>query len=177
LQILLYACADNEDLCTSEFRETIATGMYENDDFTQVMMAIGGYRSLRLPGGRMLRRSTGVPGPGPTRFSNQFPKDKPGWAKIFTPQTLQRRTGRFAYVVKEDGTLVLGRRIDGHVSLANGEQVRAAGEVRIKSGRVTEINNISGHYRTHGKNAAEAAVRGFRDTGFNIVGEYVEYTF
>ena len=117
------------------------------------------------------------PSLGPTLFSNKFPQDKPGWAKTFSPQTLQRRTGKFAYVVKEDGTLVLGRRIDGHVSLANGEKARAAGEVRIKSGRVTEINNLSGHYRVNGKSAEEAAVKAFRDSGFNIVGEYIEYTF
>lgn len=115
-------------------------------------------------------------GDDPTSFGNHYPEDKPGWSRVFSPETLAQRTGNYQYVVLESGELVIGKG-DGHVTLANGQRVSAAGEVRIKSGRITEINNLSGHYRPYGANAASAAESAFNAAGFDATGKYVEHPF
>ncbi|WP_163505155.1 LamG-like jellyroll fold domain-containing protein [Fodinicola acaciae] len=110
----------------------------------------------------------------PRVFENTIPSDRPGFAKTFTPKTLQRRSGKFGYVVKQDGQLLLGRLTDGHVSIAGGDAVMAAGEVHLRSGRILEINNASGHYRPYGQYQQSAAESAFRDAGWEVTNQYVE---
>ncbi|MEU1285888.1 hypothetical protein ABZ449_16775, partial [Kitasatospora sp. NPDC005856] len=114
--------------------------------------------------------------PDPSIFSNLEPKDTTGWTRIFTPGTVGQRTGNYVYVVLADGTLLIGKG-DGHIALTKGADVLAAGEVRFKSGRMTEVNNKSGHYKPHGVNAQNAAVEAFNKVGLEATGKYVEYTF
>ncbi|MDP3268613.1 MAG: hypothetical protein Q8M40_06130 [Legionella sp.] len=45
----------------------------------------------------------------------------------------------------QDGEYRNGRRI-GHPSFTQGEAVAGAGEIQIKAGKITHINNMSGHY-------------------------------
>ncbi|MEU1206487.1 hypothetical protein [Nocardia sp. NPDC005825] len=134
--------------------------------------------------GQAGRNESGSPGPeiedpdGPLTFKNLFPEDRPDWARTFSPQTLlSGRSGKYAYVVLQDGSLVLGRPTDGHVSLAKGDVVLAAGELKMKSGRIVELNNLSGHYRPWGRNAEDAAVRAFNENGFIAEGKYIGYEF
>lgn len=62
--------------------------------------------------------------------------------------------GRFMYVVEEDGTVWVGKRMtttDGslpHPTLLGGKnpQVRSAGMVQVQGGKIVEINNHSGHF-------------------------------
>ena len=115
-------------------------------------------------------------GSDPTVFQNLYPEDTYGWTKIFTPGTVGQRTGNYQYVVLEDGTLRIGKG-DGHIALTRGGNVLAAGEVRVKSGRITEVNNLSGHYEPYGSNAEAAAVRAFNGAGLDATGKYVEYKF
>lgn len=89
---------------------------------------------------------------------------------------------RANYVVLEDGTLRLGA-VDnnaiggGHIDLAAGQPVRAAGEVRFVKGKVHSINNKSGHYQPHGPAAQAAAEDAFRNAGFDVDGKYIELQF
>ncbi|MFD7596523.1 polymorphic toxin-type HINT domain-containing protein [Kitasatospora sp. NPDC059812] len=114
--------------------------------------------------------------PNPKVFDNLFPEDKDGWTRIFTPGTVGQRTGNYVYVVLTDGTLLIGKG-DGHIALTKGAQVLAAGEVRFKSGRMTEVNNKSGHYKPRGTYAEAAAVDAFNKVGLEATGKYVEYKF
>jgi filamentous hemagglutinin len=88
-------------------------------------------------------------------------------------------TGRFNYVVTEAGKLVVGRTDSqivggGHIDLAGGKPVQAAGEVLIVKGKVLKVNNASGHYRPRGVSARVAAEKAFRDAGFDATGKYTE---
>ncbi|MFI8085385.1 polymorphic toxin-type HINT domain-containing protein [Kitasatospora sp. NPDC086009] len=112
----------------------------------------------------------------PKVFPNLDPRDKDGWTKIITPGTAGSRTGNYQYVVLTDGTLMIGKG-DGHIALTKGGDVLAAGEVRFKSGRMTEVNNKSGHYKPYGANAEAAAVEAFNRAGLPATGKYIEYKF
>ncbi|MFC4036099.1 RHS repeat-associated core domain-containing protein [Streptomyces polygonati] len=116
------------------------------------------------------------PGSDPATFPNLYPEDTGGWTKVFTPGTVAQRTGNYQYVVLTDGTLMIGKG-DGHIALTGGADVLAAGEVRFKSGRMTEVNNRSGHYKPYGANAESAAVDAFNNAGLDATGKYVEYEF
>jgi hypothetical protein len=78
--------------------------------------------------------------------------------------------------VKEDGALIVGRNnlSQGHIDLAGGTSVRAAGEVRLYGGQIKFIDNASGHYKPNGIEARQAAESAFRNAGFNIEGKYIE---
>jgi RHS repeat-associated protein len=53
--------------------------------------------------------------------------------------------GKFDFVVTQEGQLVIGSK---HYALSNGAaSVQAAGTLKIFKGKVTEINNNSGHYK------------------------------
>jgi len=84
-----------------------------------------------------------------------------------------------AYVVKEDGTLIVGRnnKYQGHIDLANGQPVLAAGELRIHAGEIKYIDNYSGHYRPTGIDAQRAAEKVFSNIGFKVEGRYIERSF
>ncbi|MCD9875433.1 hypothetical protein [Streptomyces guryensis] len=124
----------------------------------------------------VLVHNSGIPCEhAPRTFSNLIPEDKPGWARTFDPKTIQSgRSGNFAYVVLEDHTLVIGKTTDGHVSLAGGKDVLAAGVARIRSGKIIELNNDSGHYRPYGPYAGQAAEDAFNEAGWDATGKYVE---
>lgn len=81
-----------------------------------------------------------------------------------------------AYVVLEDGSIIVGRSNinQGHIDLANGRPVIAAGEVEIVHGQIKMINNKSGHYWPSGTSAQRAAEDAFRNIGFDVSGKYVE---
>ncbi|WP_185287895.1 peptidoglycan-binding protein [Chryseobacterium lactis] len=53
-------------------------------------------------------------------------------------------SGDYNFVITKENKLILGER---HHLLANKENVRAAGSVSIKNGKIREINNLSGHFR------------------------------
>ena len=70
---------------------------------------------------------------------------------------------------------MLGNRRYGHIDLANGGDVLAAGEVRIVNGEVVSINNASGHYRPSGPTAQVAAEDAFASSGLPVrTGAYEE---
>ncbi|WP_375575773.1 RHS repeat-associated core domain-containing protein, partial [Paracidovorax oryzae] len=52
--------------------------------------------------------------------------------------------GTFDFVVTQDNQLILGKR---HVTLSGGADVQAAGSMRLKNGKILEIDNLSGHYQ------------------------------
>ncbi|MCQ3001530.1 hypothetical protein NLO98_17400 [Pseudomonas syringae] len=82
------------------------------------------------------------------------------------------------YVVLENGQLLTGRKFNevggGHVDLANGKPVVAAGEVKIVRGEVKYIDNSSGHYEPSGSAAQAAAERAFSQKGLDVSGKYIE---
>lgn len=129
-----------------------------------------GLRDMRLAG--EAARAT-----QPELFPNLAPSDivrERGFAPV-NPAHLSHVTGRFNYVVDRSGQLIIGNRRYGHIDLADGNDVLAAGETRIVNGEVVSINNASGHYRPHGGRAEAAALRAFRSVGLRIApGAYRE---
>ncbi|MGV9991606.1 polymorphic toxin-type HINT domain-containing protein [Streptomyces sp. NPDC003374] len=113
-------------------------------------------------------------GPDPTSFSNLLPADTPEWFKPIAPGTVLSRSGNYAYVVTGDGELVIGKRTAGHVSLAQGRDVLAAGEFKTKGGQVVYLDNKSGHYQPYGAHAQKAAVDAFNKNGLGADGKYIE---
>ena len=62
-------------------------------------------------------------------------------------------TGFAIFVLSKDGDLIISNFAKNnefhHSSLVGGEDVWFAGEIKIQNGVLIEINNYSGHYRTH----------------------------
>ncbi|AJC60612.1 hypothetical protein [Streptomyces sp. 769] len=108
----------------------------------------------------------------PHSFSNLIPEDKPDWFKPIPPKTALERSGNYLYVVLENGDLVIGKRTAGHINLARGNPVLAAGEFKTKGGQVVYLDNKSGHYRPYGARAQKAAVDAFNRNGLNADGKY-----
>lgn len=109
----------------------------------------------------------------PKSFPNLITEDKGReWVKPIAPGTALSRSGNYSYVVLESGELVIGKRTAGHVNLARGENVMAAGEFKTKGGEVVSLDNKSGHYRPYGANAQQAAVDAFNKNGLNADGKY-----
>jgi hypothetical protein len=79
--------------------------------------------------------------------------------------------GNYIYVVTDSGELVIGKRTAGHVSLAEGGDVLAAGEFKTKGGEGVHLNDKSGHYRPHGIHVRQAAVDAFNKNGLNADGK------
>ncbi|MFJ6988640.1 MULTISPECIES: polymorphic toxin-type HINT domain-containing protein [unclassified Streptomyces] len=113
-------------------------------------------------------------GSDPTSFSNLIPADTPEWFKPIAPGTVLSRSGNYAYVVTGDGELVIGKRTAGHVSIAQGRDVLAAGEFKTKGGQVVYLDNKSGHYQPYGAHAQKAAVDAFNKNGLGADGKYIE---
>ncbi|WP_201304922.1 hypothetical protein [Streptomyces sp. GS7] len=109
----------------------------------------------------------------PRSFPNLIPGDKPDWFKPIPPATALARSGNYLYAVLEDGELVIGKRTSGHVNLARGGPVLAAGEFKTKGGEVVSLDNKSGHYRPYGSHAERAAVSAFNRNGLKADGKYV----
>lgn len=116
----------------------------------------------------------------PPVFQNLYPEDKPNPANVIPNERLHSitQTG-LAYVVLEDGTVVVGRNNEnqGHIDLSRGKPVLAAGEVSIINGEIKYIDNYSGHYRPAGAAAQRAAEDAFSSLGFDVNGKYVERKF
>ena len=74
---------------------------------------------------------------------------------------LWRKPGSYIYVVKQDGTLVVANSSQGHIDLAEGGNVLAAGQLGILGDAVVAIDNHSGHYRPSGVNAEAAVIEAF----------------
>lgn len=110
-------------------------------------------------------------------FSNLDPSDVPrvnGFQAI-NPNSLSNASGRFNYAVLDDGSLVVANRRHGHIDLANGGDVLAAGEVHIVNGQIRSVNNASGHYRPSGSSAQTAAENAFHDLDLDVApGAYRE---
>ena len=114
------------------------------------------------------------------RFVNLFPEDIPQVASVIpNDKLLTMSQNKLAYVVKTDGTLVVGRnnQYQGHIDLAGGEPVLAAGELAVHAGQIRKIGNYSGHYRPSGPEAQRAAEEAFRRAGFDVEGKYKERKF
>lgn len=118
----------------------------------------------------------------PVLFENRYPEDVVGGPlQSWAPKDLMLpRVNRVMnYVVTEDGHLYIGRRNSqqvggGHIDLANGKPVLAAGEVKVVGGKVSYVDNTSGHYMPHGSSARKAALEAFKNAGFGDV-TYIEY--
>ncbi|MFF4952035.1 hypothetical protein ACWC2K_22975 [Streptomyces chattanoogensis] len=110
----------------------------------------------------------------PRDFPNRIAEDKPQWFQQISPGQALARSGNYAYVVLENGELVIGKRTAGHVSLAQGGRVLAAGEFTTKGGAVVRLDNKSGHYRPYGAHARKAAVDAFDRNGLSAEGKYVD---
>jgi hypothetical protein len=132
-----------------------------------------------MPGGRIryIRIINGKALDNIPKFRNFAPLDKLAPLELFTPQQIQRvgYTGKLDYVVLESGELVTGR--SGHISLARGADVLAAGEARFFKGEVKRIDNMSGHYRPMGPSVKSEAEAAFNRSGFNATERYVERKF
>ncbi|WP_156957792.1 hypothetical protein [Paracidovorax oryzae] len=107
-------------------------------------------------------------------FPNRFSEDAIELRSVpaLTPEQALRMPKNILYVVKEDGGLVIAPRPKdfsyGHVDLARGENVLAAGEGKVFWGEVKFIDNASGHYLPQGPAAQSAAVKAFTDYGFKV---------
>ena len=68
-------------------------------------------------------------------FENRFPADTLDRANIISTSQLKDINGRFNYIVTKEGNLVVGRVSEspggGHIDLAGGQTLQAAGEVKI----------------------------------------------
>jgi filamentous hemagglutinin len=143
-------------------------------------------RGLRSMGSRFARSSWEVDAPGTSSnsglFSNKYPNHEIGNPlQVLTPSQVanQSFSRRLNYVVLEDGTLIMGRQKrdvigGGHIDLASGKDVLAAGEVKFVDGKIRYIDNSSGHYLPSGKVARDAALNAFQDAGLGGRGLYVE---
>ena len=121
-------------------------------------------------------------GGAPKLFKNQFPADEIGSPiQTYSPGQLSTKTGKMNYVVVEDGSLRLGRIRNevggGHIDLAGGRPVQAAGEVKVIRGEIRSVDNASGHYLPTGPEAQAAAEAAFQRAGIDISGKYVEKTW
>jgi hypothetical protein len=119
----------------------------------------------------------------PERFSNKFPDDEIGPpVQIIKPANYKTKTGTFNYVVTEEGELIIGK-IDqasvggGHIDLAGGRDVLAAGEVKMVRGEVHYVDNSSGHYLPTGDGARQAAEGAFERAGLKVNGKYVDKVY
>jgi len=89
------------------------------------------------------------------RIKNKFPRDplpKDGFILDFSMDSnglLKNSKGNvisddFNFIITKNGKLMLGSR---HHLLGNTEDVLAAGSMKIKRGKITLIDNLSGHYK------------------------------
>lgn len=84
------------------------------------------------------------------------------------PMQLRGVSSKFNYVVKTDGELVMANQRYGHIDLAAGNDVVAAGTFRVHNGAIRSIDNASGHYRPHGPEAQVAAEEAFNEAGLSV---------
>jgi hypothetical protein len=168
---------DSKKLPEVGFRRCFSRQGRDAHPATSVTMTPCVYDAPNLLRFSHLLMATNTPGAGAQLFDNLAPGDMArayGFESIPTSK-LGNLTGRFNYVVLEDGTLVVAKRSYGHIDLSNGAPVQAAGEVHIVNGQVRGINNASGHYKPHGSGAQRAAEDAFGSSGVNVrPGSYSE---
>jgi filamentous hemagglutinin len=91
---------------------------------------------------------------------------------------LKKVDGRFNYVVTDNNALIIGRYGlkpgMGHIDLARGNSVKAAGEAKVVNGELKYIDNSSGHYLPTGPSAQQSAENAFSQLGFDATGKYIE---
>ena len=89
-------------------------------------------------------------------ITNKFPKEPlqsdgkiygkvevvDGKAKLTNGELIPRQPVDF--IITEDNCLVIGKR---HTTLSGGKDVKAAGNLTIKGGKIRRIDNLSGHFR------------------------------
>ncbi len=111
-------------------------------------------------------------------FVNQFPEHLVDRSNIIPTTQLKNINGRFNYVVDENKNLIVGRVSKniggGHIDLASGKPVQAAGEVRVINGQIKYFDNSSGHYLPTGTSAQQAAEEAFSNLGFDTYEKYIE---
>jgi hypothetical protein len=117
--------------------------------------------------GSCVATNTGPP------FENRYPEDVPEYTQRIAAETALSRSNTYIYVV-QDGLLKIGDRRAGHIDLADGRPVEAAGEFRTKGGKVVSFNNASGHYCPSGPEAETSARVAFARYGMSIEGPYTE---
>ena len=134
-----------------------------------------------VPGGEEIKvAEAGEVAGGVRLFKNQFPKDTPNIANSLrlSPAQFKAFDGRLNYVVTKEGNLIVGKRGAvsevGHIDLAEGQPVQAAGEFKIVNGQIKYIDNSSGHYQPSGIVAQRAAADAFGKLGYDIGTKYVE---
>ncbi|MFT5584117.1 MAG: RHS repeat-associated protein, partial [Cognaticolwellia sp.] len=139
----------------------------------EVALVVEGVRVIGKP------RAPAAPN-GPGLFANKFPTHAVGAPlQTFTARQAGRSSfsRKLNYVVTEGGELRLGRIGKnvggGHIDLAGGAAVQAAGEVKIVGGKIRMIDNSSGHYLPSGAGAQAAAEAAFQNAGFGTTGTYV----
>lgn len=104
-------------------------------------------------------------------FKNLAPQDPIRYPDSQSIPDIQKtqQSGRFNYVVTESGELILGRsgttKPNGHIDLAQGKDVLAAGEARFANGKLISLDNNSGHYKPSGSSAALEALTAFKNQG------------
>ncbi len=136
-------------------------------------MIVGGVAG-GLSGGLQFSRQN------PALFHNNYPKDVLGRPQTIPLNRLKDvNQRRLNYVVLEDGTLVVGKINNnlpggGHIDLANGRPVQAAGEFGVVNGELKFIDNTSGHYQPRGYSAQSAAEEAFQRLGFDTTGKHIE---
>jgi len=118
--------------------------------------------SLASDSGHITWGGGGAANTGPRVWTNLAPKDPLFPGRTVPLDRLSSVNGRFQYVVGQDGGLIVGR--GGHIDLARGSGVTAAGEVRVVNGEVRMFNNASGHYQP------DASIQGIAQTAFENAG-------
>jgi hypothetical protein len=103
-------------------------------------------------------------------FSNKAPSDPVGDPKIVPNDRLSGISGKYNYVVTEDGSLIVGR--SGHTSLTGGADVQAAGEIQLYNGNIKWIDNSSGHYQPFGPTIQPVTENTFNNIGLNATGKF-----
>jgi hypothetical protein len=111
--------------------------------------------------------------PPPPLFHNLSPEDEIRSANVVPVAALRSLRGTYPYVVTEDGELLVGkwgwsREPIGHIDLAGGAPVTAAGEAFFLDGTVRSFNNLSGHYRPTGSSIEGVAQDAFERAGLVI---------
>jgi hypothetical protein len=124
-----------------------------------------------------------TPAQEPRSFENLFPDEPaPPHTGTVGPSILLKQRGArwYDYIVKKNGELIIGERLpgQGHANLAQGQEVRAAGQVQVTAGKIVEIDNASGHYLPKGSQTRQAAMEAFRASGFEFPDRvYIEKFF
>ena len=104
----------------------------------------------------------------PRTFSNLAPGDLVQSFNRIPNGQLSKINGQFNYVVKPNGELVVGRSFNGHIDLAQGGDVTAAGRVRVVGGEVKWFDNASGHYKPNGSGVPLIARGAFESQGLAV---------